>query len=63
MIPSCVKDGSGTPVTVLGSTIHLSHFLFTDDLLLFTKVSEEQVLRMKDVMEKFCRASSMRVNE
>ncbi|XP_057444905.1 uncharacterized protein LOC130737157 [Lotus japonicus] len=62
MISAAVSDGRWLPVTVAGTNFQLSHLMFADDLLLFTRASEEQVGVMRDVLYNFCKASGMRVS-
>src|ERR1044072_4920909 len=50
------------PLTVAGSSLKLSHFLFADDLLLFARASLEQVNVMKDIFTRFCSASGLQIN-
>lgn len=53
MDPICtVRNGPG-----------LSHLFFVDDVLLFVKAKNNQVKLLKEILDNFCRASGLKVNE
>lgn len=42
--------------------VEISHLFFTDDLILFAKVSEEGSEAIKDVLDLFCKESGQKVS-
>ena len=62
LIRNEVDWGAWKPVQVLRGGPSISHLLFTDDVLLFSKACATQVKLLMDILENFCRASSLKVN-
>lgn len=62
-ISTAVMDGRWDPVCTIRNGPGLSHLFFADDVLLFIKDKESQVKLLKEVLDNFCKASGLKVNE
>lgn len=59
---SKVDEGKLRPVRASRSGPGLSYLLFADDLILFSEAVEDQLLCIREGLEKFCSASDQKVN-
>ncbi|XP_057422473.1 uncharacterized protein LOC130716276 [Lotus japonicus] len=62
-ISTTVMDGRWDPVCTVRNGPDLSHLFFADDVLLFIKDKESQVKLLKEMLDNFCKASGLKVNE
>lgn len=62
LINKKVNRGEWHPLRCGRSGPTVSHLLFADDLLLFTKATISQVRVVNITINEFCRASSLKVN-
>lgn len=58
-----VEQGLWKPIKVANSGPHVSHLLFADDVILFTKASIKQAMVIRQTMEEFSALSGMQVNK
>ena len=58
-----VQNGGWKPLTVAKKSPKLSHLFFADDLVLFVKVSLDQVSIISKVLNDFCLASGHRISK
>ncbi|XP_057744794.1 uncharacterized protein LOC130962625 [Arachis stenosperma] len=63
LIEELVHLGEWKPMAAGRRGPRISHLIFADDVLLFTEASQEQMQRVKEVLEKFCKASGLKINE
>ncbi|XP_057443830.1 uncharacterized protein LOC130735982 [Lotus japonicus] len=62
MIQHEVSRNNWKPDAISQGGPTISHLFFADDVLLFTKAEVDQVRVVHGVLERFCRASGLRVN-
>lgn len=62
LIQEKVHDGKWKPVKASKNGPAISHLFFADDYILFTQAKSSQAKLMKDVLDTFCNASSLKVN-
>ncbi|KAK7251105.1 hypothetical protein RIF29_34020 [Crotalaria pallida] len=61
MISESVTDGGWKPVQISKGGPKISHLFFTDDYLLFMKAKASQVRHAFNIIQKFCRASGLKL--
>ncbi|XP_039684948.1 uncharacterized protein [Medicago truncatula] len=61
-INSAVNQGSWEPVQITNTGPQISHLLFADDVLIFTKANTSQFHFIQNLFERFSRASSLKIN-
>lgn len=54
MILDAIHEGNWKSISICHCGPSLSHLMFVDDILLFAEVSVDQILVIKDVLDKFC---------
>lgn len=52
-----------TPFTIGSMKVHISHLLFVDDILLFSRVDEDKAFAVRQTLDFFCKVSGQKVNE
>lgn len=62
LIQELVQAGKWLPIKIYRDGPAISHLLFADDCLLFTHGSSYQARVVKEVIDKFCKASGLKVN-
>ena len=62
LIKNQVEEGNWQPIHVSRGGLGISHLLFADDVLLFTKASASQVRLVSKTLQVFCRSSGLKVN-
>ncbi|KAL4370603.1 hypothetical protein AHAS_Ahas06G0082300 [Arachis hypogaea] len=63
LIEQNVLDGEWKPIGVGRDGPKISHLMFADDLLLFAEATQDQMATIKGVLETFCNASGLKINE
>lgn len=58
-----MDNGQWKPIRLARGGPLISHLAFADDVLLFAKVSEGQILLIKHVLDLFCRCSGQKISE
>jgi len=61
-IIKAVLEGDWDPIQLSNNGPRLSHLLFADDVLLFTKAKNFQLRFITDLFDRFCRASGLKIN-
>jgi len=61
-INHAVHQGSWEPIQITNGGPKISHLLFADDVLLFTKAKNSQFYFLTDLFDKFSRASGLKIN-
>jgi len=61
-INNAVLQGEWEPIRMSASSPPLSHLLFADDVLLFTKAKNSQLRFIKDLFDHFSQASGLKIN-
>jgi len=61
-INNVVLQGHWDPIRLSTTSPHISHLLFADDVLLFTKARKSQLRFIKDLFDKFSQASGLKIN-
>lgn len=61
-IHNSVLQGNWDPIRMSATSPHLSHLLFADDVLLFTKAKKSQIRFIKDLFDRFSKASGLKIN-
>jgi hypothetical protein len=61
-INNYVHQGDWDPIRMSATSPHLSHLLFADDVLLFTKAKKSQIKFIKDLFDHFSKASGLKIN-
>jgi len=61
-INNVVHQRNWEPIRISNSGPKLSHLLFADDVLLFTKASSSQLHFIRDLFNRFSRASGLKIN-
>jgi len=61
-IHNLVLQGNWDPIRMSATSPHLSHLLFADDVLLFTKAKKSQIRFIKDLFDRFSNASGLKTN-
>ena len=61
-INNAVQQGNWEPIHISNSGPKLSHLLFVDDVLLFTKASSSQLHFIRDLFDRFSKASGLKIN-
>ena len=61
-INSAVNQGRWEPIQITNTGPQLSHLLFADDVLLFTKAKRSQFHFIHNLFERFSRASGLKIN-
>lgn len=56
-----IKEG-GTSVGVRRKCVPVSHLLFDDDILLFSRVDDSTTFSVRNVLENFRKMSGKRIN-
>lgn len=62
-IHSEVRGGWWKPITITRGGVGTSHLFFADDIMLFGEVTERQVKAMMDCLNRFGKASGLKVNQ
>ena len=57
------RDGSWTPLTTSRGNVGISHLLFADDIILFSKVDSKACNAIAEVLEKFCKESRQKISQ
>ena len=57
------RDGSWTPLTASRGNVGVSHLLFVDDIILFSKVDSRACNAIAKVLEKFCKESGQKISQ
>lgn len=57
-----VAEGTWRPLRASRDSVPISHLLLVDDILLFAKVTVDQVICIKEGLHLFCKASDQSVN-
>jgi len=55
-------QGNWEPIRMSSMSPHLSHLFFADDVLLFTKAKKSQIRFIKDLFDRFSKASVLKIN-
>lgn len=58
----CIESGSIRGVKIARSGPPLSHIFFADDSLLFFRAERINCIRLKEVLDRYCRASGQQIN-
>jgi hypothetical protein len=61
-INNAVLHGNWEPIRMSSTIPHISHLLFADDVLLFTKAKNSQFRFIKDLFDRFSQASGLKIN-
>ncbi|GAU41508.1 hypothetical protein TSUD_302460 [Trifolium subterraneum] len=61
-INSVVHQGAWDPIRISNTGPHLSHLLFADDVLLFTKAKNSQIRFITNLFDRFGLASGLKIN-
>ena len=61
-INKAVLQGDWDPIQISNNKPRLSHLLFADDVLLFTKAKNSQLRVITDLFDRFSRASGLKIN-
>ena len=61
-INNAVLQGNWEPIRMSSTSPHISHILFSDDVLLFTKAKNSQFRFIKDLFDRFNQASGLKIN-
>lgn len=61
-INKIVLQGDWNPIQLSNNGPQLSHLLFADDVLLFTKAKNSQLRFITDLFDRFSRASGLKIN-
>lgn len=61
-INNAVLQGQWEPIRLSATSPHISHLLFADDVLLFTKAKKSQFRFIKDLFDRFSQASGLKIN-
>lgn len=56
------KGGGGTSFGVRRKCVPVSHLLFDDDILLFSRVDDSTTFSVRNVLENFRKMSGKRIN-
>jgi len=62
VINNVVLQGNWDPIRMSATSPHLSHLLFADDVLIFSKAKNSQVRFIKDLFDKFSQALGLKIN-
>ncbi|PNX83783.1 ribonuclease H [Trifolium pratense] len=62
MISNYVSDDTWNPIQISKEGTKLSHLFFADDVLLFAKATASQACTVKEVFDRFCAASGLKVS-
>ncbi|GAU18899.1 hypothetical protein TSUD_228890 [Trifolium subterraneum] len=62
VINNAVLQKNWDPVTISKNGPHLSHLLFADDVLLFTKAKNSQINFITNLFERFSHSSGLKIN-
>jgi len=62
MIQNQVTNNTWSPIKISRHGLNFSHLLFVDDCLLFTEAKSSQVKLVRDVLQKICFASGLKIN-
>jgi hypothetical protein len=57
-----VDDGGISPIKVCRNAPGISHLMFADDTMLFFRATEEQAIRVKDVLEVYEKGTGQLIN-
>lgn len=57
-----VKDGAWQPIKITRQGPAISHLMFADDVILFTKATEKQVKVVWSTVDDFCMGSGMMIS-
>jgi hypothetical protein len=61
-INNVVLHGNWDPIHISNGGPQISHLLFADDVLLFTKAKNSQLRFITDLFDRFSRASGLKIN-
>lgn len=61
-INNSVLQGNWDPIRMSSTSPHIFHLLFADDVLLFTKAKKSQIRFIKDLFDRFSKASGLKIN-
>ncbi|XP_024632727.1 uncharacterized protein [Medicago truncatula] len=61
-IQDAVLQGSWEPIHIINDGPQISHLLFADDVLLFTKAKSSQLQFITNLFDRFSRASGLKIN-
>jgi hypothetical protein len=61
-INNAVFQGDWDPICLSTNSPHISHLLFADDVLLFSKAKNSQLRFIRDLFDKFSQASGLKIN-
>jgi hypothetical protein len=62
MISKHVNDGTWKPMQIAKDGTKLSHLFFADDAILFTKATVSQARVVKEVLDRFCAMSGLKIS-
>ncbi|PNX61280.1 ribonuclease H [Trifolium pratense] len=62
MISKYVSDGTWKPMQITNDGTKLSHLFFADDVLLFAKATGSAARTVKEVLDRFCAMSGLRIS-
>jgi hypothetical protein len=60
LLKNAMRSGEMVVLWVAPTIAKVNHFLFMDDCILFCKALVQEVTKMKEVLEMYCKASSQK---